>query len=88
MWIYGDGKAPWLRAMLKDGNGNPWTLNLASNINWVGWKYVDAAISADIPMPISLDYLYMVETNKSKDLKGTVYFDDVRFSYSDNRALK
>lgn len=83
MWVYGDGQAPWLRAMLKDGNGNPRTITLASRIDWVGWKYISVAIPKDIPLPISLDYFYMVETDKSKTLKGTVYFDDLRFIYSD-----
>lgn len=81
MWVYGDGKAPWLRAIIKDGNGNAHTINLASRINWIGWRYVSADISADIPTPITLDYFYMVETDKSKNLHGTVYFDDVRFIY-------
>jgi len=83
MWVYGDGQSPWLRVVVKDGNGNQTTLNLASAINWSGWKYVDAAIPEDIPMPISLDCFYMVETNKSKNLKGTVYFDDVCFTYTE-----
>jgi len=86
MWVYGDGQAPWLRAMIKDGNGNAQTLNLASRINWVGWQYVSVAIPENIPLPISLDYFYMVETDKSKTLKGTVYFDDLRFIYSDQGA--
>lgn len=86
MWVYGDGQAPWLRAMIKDGNGNAQTLNLASRINWVGWKYVSVDIPENIPLPISLDYFYMVETDKSKTLKGTVYFDDLRFLYSDQGA--
>ncbi len=83
MWVYGDGKAPWLRAIIKDGNGNAYTINLASRINWVGWRYISADIPADIPTPITLDYFYMVETDKSKNLQGTVYFDDVRFIYLD-----
>lgn len=83
MWVYGDGQAPWLRVNLKDGNGSLRTLNLASSINWVGWQYVQVAIPEDMPMPISLDYFYLVETDKSKNLKGTVYFDDLRFIYTD-----
>lgn len=81
MWVYGDGRAPWLRAVLKDGNGNQVTVNLASSINWVGWKYIEAPIPQGLTPPISLDYIYMVEINKNKNIKGTVYFDDVRFKY-------
>ncbi len=85
MWVYGNGQAPWLRATIRDGNNNARTLNLASSINWVGWKYIEADIPPDIPMPVSLDYFYMVEIDKNKDLKGTVYFDEIRFVYSDNQ---
>lgn len=88
MWVYGDGKAPWLRAVITDGEGNNRTLDLASRINWTGWKYVDADIPSDVPLPISLNYIYMVETNKSLHYKGSVYFDNIRFTYSDNEDLK
>lgn len=88
MWVYGDGKAPWLRAVITDGDGNDRTLDLASRIDWTGWKYVDADIPSDVQLPISLNYIYMVETNKSLHYKGTVYFDDIRFAYSDNEDLK
>lgn len=81
MWVYGDGTAPWLRAIIKDGNGKAHTINLASRIDWVGWKHVSVDIPADIPAPVTLDYFYMVETDKSKEHSGTVYFDDVRFIY-------
>ncbi len=88
MWVYGDGKAPWLRAVLTDGEGNDRTLDLATRIDWIGWKYIDVDIPSDVPLPISLNYIYMVETNKNLHYKGTVYFDDIRFAYSDNEDLK
>lgn len=88
MWVYGDGKAPWLRAVITDGEGNDRTLDLASRIDWTGWKYVDAEVPSDVPLPISLNYIYMVETNKANHYKGTVYFDDIRFAYSDNEDFK
>ncbi|MDF2672664.1 MAG: hypothetical protein K0R09_929 [Clostridiales bacterium] len=88
MWVYGDGKAPWLRAVITDGEGNNRTLDLASRIDWTGWKYIDEVIPSDVPLPISLNYIYMVETNKTLHYKGTVYFDDIRFTYSDNEDLK
>lgn len=81
MWVYGDGKAPWLRAIIKDGNQNSHIINLAPRINWVGWQYVSVPIPSEIPLPVTLDYFYMVETDKSKSLQGTVYFDDIEFVY-------
>ncbi|MDD4803055.1 MAG: phosphodiester glycosidase family protein [Syntrophomonas sp.] len=86
MWVYGDGQAPWLRAGIKDGSGNDHILNLASRITWKGWQYVSSPIPNDIPLPISLEYFYMVETDKSKNLKGAVFFDDLSFIYSDRKG--
>ncbi len=88
MWVYGDGKAPWLRAIITDGTGANRTLDMASSIYWTGWKYVEVPIPSNVPMPITLNYFYMVETNKSLNYKGTVYFDDIRFSYTDDEDLK
>ncbi len=81
MWVYGDGQAPWLRAVIKDSEQNSHIINLAPRINWVGWQYVSAEISPDISLPITLDYFYLVETDKNKDLRGTVYFDNIEFVY-------
>ncbi|SKA96424.1 Calcineurin-like phosphoesterase [Caloramator quimbayensis] len=88
MWVYGDGRAPWLRAVLTDGESNKRTVDIVQRINWTGWKYVDADIPSDMPLPISLDYFYMVECDKSLSYKGTVYFDDIRFTYTDNEDFK
>lgn len=91
MWVYGDGKAPWLRVILTDGNGQNRTYDLASRINWTGWRYVDVTIPGDVPLPISLNYFYMVETVQSRqksDYGGTVYFDDIRFVYADDEDFK
>ncbi len=81
MWVYGDGQAPWLRAVIKDGEGNSHIIDLAPRINWLGWQYVSAEIPLDIPLPITLDYFYLVETDKNRDLRGTVFFDDIEFVY-------
>jgi len=86
-WIYGDGKAPWLRAIFQDGLGNNKTIDLTSDsddINWIGWKYLEVKIPEGWALPIKLNYLYSVETNKLKDpYAGTIYFDDLKFLYTD-----
>ncbi|MBE3550576.1 MAG: phosphodiester glycosidase family protein [Brockia lithotrophica] len=85
LWVYGDGKAPWLRVRLKDGLGQIRTYDLASRIDWTGWKYVDVAIPEDVPLPITFDYIYMVETNKNApNVRSTVYFDDLQFVYAED----
>lgn len=87
MWVYGDGKAPWLRAIFRDGNSSNKTLDLTTetdDINWVGWKYIEVPIPEGWALPIRLNYVYMVETIKSKPAySGSVYFDDMKFIYTD-----
>jgi hypothetical protein len=51
---------------------NAHTINLASCIDWVGWKYADVDMPADIPEPVTLDHFYVVATGKSKNSKGTL----------------
>ncbi|MFY4775159.1 phosphodiester glycosidase family protein [Metabacillus sp. RGM 3146] len=82
VWIYGDGKAPWARLIFKSNGANK-TLDLASSVNWVGWKYLEVNIPEEWAMPISFNYLYFVETNKTKpNYSGSVYIDDMRFIYT------
>lgn len=88
MWVYGDGKAPWLRAVLKDGESDTRTIDLASRVDWTGWKYVEASIPQDLPLPISLNYLYFAETSKNLHNNGSIYIDDINFIYTDSQDLK
>ncbi|GEM_PF-1651869 len=88
MWVYGDGKAPWLRAVVVDGESETKTLDIATRIDWTGWKYVEADIPQDVQVPVSLKNIYFVETNKNLHNKGTVYLDDIKFVYSDSQDVK
>jgi predicted phosphodiesterase len=92
MWIHGDGKSPWIRATLIDGFGERKTVNLTEkNIDWVGWKYVDAPIDPTWALPLSLEQIYAVETDKSlvgdSTYKGEIRFDQIRFVYIDDEDL-
>lgn len=84
MWVYGNGNAPWLRAILEDGDNEEKTIELASRIDWTGWKYIEADIPKEMPEPITLDRIYMVETDKNLHLNGTVYIDDISYIYTDD----
>lgn len=83
MWVYGNGYAPWLRAVITDGNSETRTIDMASKIDWNGWKYVEGDVPSDAALPVTLKYFYMVECDKSQHLKGSVYFDDISFIYND-----
>lgn len=92
LWVYGDGKSPWLRAVFMDGNGERKTVNLTkANIDWVGWRYVDAAIDQSWELPIKLEQIYAVETDKKlqgdASYAGEIYFDQLRFVYIDDEDL-
>ncbi|MGG6313770.1 phosphodiester glycosidase family protein [Paenibacillus macerans] len=87
VWVYGDGKAPWLRSIFQDGTGANKTIDLTSDsddVNWVGWKYIEVNIPQGWQLPIRLNYLYSVETDKAKPAySGTIYLDDLKFLYTD-----
>src|SRR5690625_1066067 len=92
LWVYGDGHSPWLRATFMDGNGARKIVNLTDDsIDWVGWKYVDLPIASSWSLPIRLEQIYAVETNKAlqgnENYKGELYFDQLRFVYVDNEDL-
>lgn len=92
LWVYGDKKSPWLRAVFIDGLGEKKTVNLTTeNVNWYGWKYVDAEISKSWKLPIRLANIYAVETNKehqgNSSYRGELYFDQLRFVYVDDEDL-
>lgn len=93
MWVYGDGKSPWLRATLLDGEGSRKIVNLTEgNSDWVGWKYVDAEIDKNWKLPLRLEKIYAVETDKTRqgnpDVQGDIYFDLIQFIYKDDVDFK
>lgn len=81
MWVYGDGKAPWMRAILKDEAGNSYTVNFVNRVTWKGWKFVSADIPTNITSPVTISRIYFVELNKDSNNKGIIYIDDIRFMY-------
>ncbi|RAL24475.1 phosphodiester glycosidase family protein [Thermoflavimicrobium daqui] len=76
--VYGDeGNHHWLRTRIRDANGTYHTLDLANQVNWKGWKYVEAAVPAGVKFPISLNQIYLVEPDIKKKDKGFIILDDV-----------
>src|SRR5690625_1977784 len=93
LWVHGDGEVPWLRATLIDGEGSRKIMNLTEGpLHWEGWKYVDAAIDDNWPLPITLEKIYAVETDKSlqgrTDVQGDIYFNTIQFVYQEDFDLK
>jgi exopolysaccharide biosynthesis protein len=82
MWVYGDGKGHWLRSQLQDSNNNSVQIDFTKNLDWVGWKYVEAAIPSGLTAPYKLDIpvRYMEVSDLAKN-KGQIFVDQITAVY-------
>lgn len=76
LWVFGNESGHWLRAEVKDIDGKTYKLDFANNIDWKGWKRVTAELPADIKYPITLNKIYLVETNPALKDKGEILIDN------------
>ncbi len=97
VWVYGDGSRKDLRGNYRDGTGAVKVVNFTptpgplltsctrrhGGIDWVGWKYVDAAIPRDAVVPLKWERIYLVESNDRCDSASSIYLDDLRAVYLD-----
>jgi|GEM_PF-7131472 len=72
------GKNHWLRLKINDKYGVEHNLTLARNIDWQGWKTLETEIPSYIEGPLSIQRLYLVETDFSKANDGLILFDNLR----------
>ncbi|MEH7226084.1 phosphodiester glycosidase family protein [Bacillus sp. JJ1566] len=77
LWVKGDGNGAWLRTVIEDAGNTRYTLTLADQVNWTGWKYVEATVPEGVRYPVKLWRIYPVETNKNDQYTGQLVFDDV-----------
>ncbi len=77
LWVHGDGNGAWLRTVIEDASGTNYTLTLASQVNWTGWKYVETTLPDEIQYPVKLWRIYPVETNPNEQYTGQLIFDDL-----------
>lgn len=76
MWVRGDGKGAWLRAMVRDASGSRATFTLARRVDWRGWRFLSAPLPAGLTQPVSFVRVYAVETGKRR-YAGNLGFDDL-----------
>jgi exopolysaccharide biosynthesis protein len=80
VWVYnGNVNSNWLRAEVIDSSGKKHLVSLSKNMDWTGWKYVDASIE-NISPPATLTRLYIAKVHPIKD-SGSIFFDDLKFTY-------
>ncbi|QKG85147.1 hypothetical protein GXN76_12155 [Kroppenstedtia pulmonis] len=86
--VQGDGgNGHWLRTRIKDAAGVFHTLDLARNVDWSGWKYVEAEVPAGVQYPIQLNQIYLVEPDGNKQDKGSILMDDVTIQVTESLNL-
>jgi hypothetical protein len=82
MWVYGDAKGHWLRSQLQDSAGKEVQLDFARNLDWTGWKYVEATIPTGLAAPYKLEIpVRYMETEDSNKNKGQIFIDQISASY-------
>ena len=84
MWVYGDNKGHWLRAQLSDANNQTVQLDFTKNVNWTGWKYVEATIPSGLQTPYKLDLpIRYMQVEDMKKNKGQIFVDSIQAIYED-----
>ena len=81
MWVYGDNKNHWLRTRITDAYGTQVKIDFEEEVNWTGWKWVEAKIPEGIAYPITLKNIYLAEINETRKDTGTIYIDNLRILY-------
>lgn len=81
MWVYGDNKNHWLRTRITDAYGTQVKIDFEEEVNWTGWKWVEAHIPDGIAYPITLKNIYLAEINETRKDSGTIYIDNLRILY-------
>ena len=83
LWVYGDASGHWLRGNYIDGEGNRRVMDftLVRGMDWTGWRYVEAPIDPDAPLPLSFERVYVVEFDPQRQGSGVLYFDHLMAVY-------
>lgn len=81
LWVKGDNNGSWLRGTIKDKEGNLHKIDFAKTINWTGWQLLTTNLPTTISYPISLEDIYVVETDSLKKHSGEISFDGLNAFY-------
>jgi hypothetical protein len=73
-----DGSAPWVSLAYKDGNGTRVTATLAERLEpGAEWRRRTLRLPDGTKPPVTLESIYVVETEAANRPAGTLYIDDV-----------
>lgn len=83
MNVFGDASLNWLRAEIVDGNGETRLVDLATPVNWSGWKAVTVDLeAAGLAYPLTLRRIYVVNPESGQEERlaiGRIAVDDIEF---------
>jgi 3',5'-cyclic AMP phosphodiesterase CpdA len=77
MFVLGDGNGAWLRMNVIDDAGQMHVMNLAPEITWRDWRFVEAAVPEGVRYPIRFHQVYPVEVDPNADYAGELVFSDL-----------
>jgi exopolysaccharide biosynthesis protein/predicted phosphodiesterase len=75
LWVKGDGKKHWLRAMMASQGTTNVPFTFAAVVDWTGWQQVVGDIPEGFTDPITLSRIYYVETSQSNKNAGQIQID-------------
>lgn len=76
--VFGNyGNNHWLRAKIKAGDGKSYTVDFQQNVSWEGWKTVESILPKNLPAPLTIERIYIVETDPLLKDSGTIVIDNL-----------
>lgn len=78
LWIYNPSpKSEWLKAQLTDSDGSTHLIDISRDLSWTGWKLIKVPLDQDLPRPLQLSRVYVVQIEPSIKSSGEIYIDDI-----------
>ncbi|MCC5910477.1 MAG: phosphodiester glycosidase family protein [Clostridiaceae bacterium] len=82
IWVHSfENASHWIRGHVLDATGKRHNIEFKQGIDWTGWKYLEASVPHNIPYPIELEKIYIVEVNANNKTTGKLLFDGLDIMY-------
>ncbi|GHV38343.1 hypothetical protein FACS189490_00110 [Clostridia bacterium] len=75
--VYGNLSMLWLRGHLTDANGAQYTIDFTRNIDFTGWKRLDAVLPENALYPLKLTQIYVVSLTQTDDAAGAIILENL-----------
>jgi len=75
IWVKGDNSNTWLRGTIIDKAGKSYVIDFSKSIDFNDWRFLEASVPSGVAYPISLQRIYVAETNSDRKPSGTILID-------------